>query len=154
MASSQTVLSPDGQFKVRIEAFKYWAFFYSAIGSTVWVWKKTKKRGWFGSTSETWDTFRAPSLSVSNSYEGVLAILGGPAVASRSAAASNSHSCDERVWAFGFGVSIDASSRDGLPDPSTTGSGFVSRIELRKVTGMASVNTGGGVISIGPVVAM
>jgi hypothetical protein len=153
MAGTVTQLSRDGNWQAELGAFNINLFFYKAIGATLRVRHKEMKRNFFWESYWLdWVEKPVPSLSVTDTFRGLLANL-SPAAASRSERASNASACDCRLWSVGIGISMDASANTGLPNPDTASPSGAS-LEVRSVsaTGQA-ILPNGELISVGPATA-
>ena len=155
MATKHSVLSLDGQWKVEIEAYKNNWFFYKAIGATTRAYhmEETRFLGFLWSTGRNWVERNVAIISTGARFNGLLPVLTG--IDSESCVHQNASSCDVRKWAFGIGVTIQASPRSGGPDSSTGGTPNTggASLEIREVvaTGSASINNQSFVV--GPVIA-
>jgi hypothetical protein len=142
----------DGVTRVSIEAFSVNLLLYHALGSTVRVQRKNHHSVLFVSW-DSWDGVNVQSVSVSNSYAGLIAVQGGAGVAHRSAHANNTDSSDDRIWNFGTALSMDATAGTGGPDPNTATPGTAPTLLLRSVTGVGAAIVNGVQIQVGPVTA-
>lgn len=154
MANRDTKYSSDGSWQVEIVAFKINLFFYKTIGTTVTVRHKETRRSWFGlgAPYEAWVERPAESISINNTYEGILPST-IPGVALRSCSVTNASSCDCRLWSVGIGISMDASPSPGTPDWNTSHPGSGASLEVRSVRGIGTAAIAGNLIHVGEVQA-
>ena len=154
MASTVTQLSQDGNWQAELSAFHTDVFFYKAIGATLRLRHKEMHRNFFWeSYSLGWVDKAVPSLSVTDTFSGVLPSLTA-AAASRSVRVANNSACDCRLWSIGVGLSMDASSGTGLPDPSTGRPSSGAALDVRSVSATGSaVLPNGEVLTVGPATA-
>ncbi len=143
-----TLYSSDGRWKVRAEAFKNYLFLYSSIGTEVTTYHWERQRRWWDPWYDHhhWVERRVDAISITNRYSGLLPNLDPSAAARRASANDRSH-LEEKIWAAGIGVSMDASASSGLPDPGTAGPCCGARLDVREVEGHVSVRIGNEVLT-------
>jgi hypothetical protein len=154
MASTVTMVSKDGTWQAELAAFHTDVFFYKAIGATLRVRHKEMKRNFFWESYWLdWVERPVPSVSVSDTFSGILPSLTA-AAASKFERAANASACDCRLWSVGIGLSMNASAGTGLPDPSTGRPSSGASLEVRSVsaTGQALLPNG-EVLQVGPATA-
>jgi hypothetical protein len=145
-------VSPDGSWKVVVEAWSTGVIVYSAVGVTTRVYVR-------GLTS-IWDRLRGvpigwvPATADSVSASGTMSSSQAPTISAPIPGSPNNRHNDSvadcRAWAVagGIKVNIDANfAPTGGPQPTTPdGTLFVDR-----VTGVGSATRNGQVLSAGPV---
>jgi hypothetical protein len=147
-SSSATLYSQDGQWKVQVNAFKNYYLVYSSIGTEVTTYHWEPQRRWYDPWYNFYRWVERPvdSISINNRYTGLTASL-SPAAANRSASAYNRSYLEEKLWAVGLGVSMDASADTGLPDSGTAGPCCGAKLDVRGVKSQVSVRIGNEVVS-------
>jgi hypothetical protein len=124
MATSQTIVSADGNHKAVIVTAADNYVFYRQIGAWVSTYRKVKSSFLF----ITWDDWvgEITPASISITYLSAPDPFNGNTV-TRSAFARSSpggYAAGHYLWSVGISISMDASaSVSGLPDPSTTSIG-------------------------------
>src|SRR6185503_19517122 len=118
MATSQTIVSADGNHKTVIETSAANYLFYRQIGAWISTYRKVKSSFLF----ITWDDWvgEITPASISITYLSAPDPFNGNTV-TRSASARSSpggYSTGHYLWSVGFSVSMNAdASVAGLPDP-------------------------------------
>lgn len=135
MPEKATVETPDGRWRLELDAFMISAFVYKAAGATLrsYRWNDTDipvpifgdmvRRGWLGSPVDF--------LSVRVSYEGMF-VTGLAGNGTRFNSTQGSHECDDRLWAIGFSLSWDAGGSVGGPS-GTPSPGGNAKLDVRGV---------------------
>lgn len=141
----------DGSWQVTLKAFKLNALIYSTIGATITASHK-EVTGMLWWRKERWAKRPVEFLSVLCQFEGFLPNA-VPSAAERGNKRLNASSCDSRLWAAGFSISMDASRNTGLPDPGTTSPGAGSKLDVRKVRAHGTATIGNETVRLGEVVA-
>ena len=152
MAEQVEKMFSDGKYKAVLVAFKFNALVYSAVGGTIRTYRKDQRRQFFifGPWIENWVEDKVDGLAVGCRYFGGVSNLVN---LDGRQSSRNSSVCDERKWAVGIGVSIDASPTTGGPDfPTTTPSGG-AKLEISGVMAQGSATRGGETLQLGPVSA-
>lgn len=142
MASTVTLNGSDGLWKAEVRAFKNYYIVYSSIGTEVKVYRRERYRRWYDPWYKHthWRSSPADYITISNTYQGSLPSQ-VPTAAQRSADRENTSTLEEKIWAFGVGVSMDASAGTGFPDPGSASPGGV-KLDVRSVQGTATVRMG------------
>ncbi len=143
-----TLHTSDGQWKVEVTAFKNYLVVYSSIGTEVTAYHWERERRWYDPwyNHHHWVKRPVDRISITNRYSGLLPSM-DPSGAVRTASASRASHLEEKLWAVGIGVSMDASAGSGLPDPGTAGPCCGAKLDVREVEGTAHVRIGDEVLT-------
>ncbi|GEA90244.1 hypothetical protein [Cellulomonas cellasea] len=148
MSSQSTVYTTDGQWKLEAYAFKSYLVVYSSIGSGGRTFHWERQRRWFDPWYHHFHWVEQPveQISVSTTYAGILPRT-VPGAAHRSASGADTSSVEEKIWAVGIGVSIDATAGTGGPDWGTASPGGMPKLDVRGVRGHVTARIAGETLS-------
>ena len=132
MASEKTVYSNDQNWKIKIEAYKNYFFFYSDIGTKVKVYHKQKTTDTWGKTKTDWVKKAADSIYIKNIYSGDSPKL----TLTKEKTCQNAKTCGLYEWAVGIILFKVTASGDLSAGPQT------ADLIVKKVTGQVSVRIG------------
>ena len=139
MASTVTLNGRDGLWKAEVRSFKNYYFVYSSIGTEVTVYRRERYRRWYVPLYKHthWRAAPADFIMINNTYQGLLTSQGS-GTAQRSKERENTSTLEEKIWAFGIGVSMEAGAATGFPDPGSTTPGG-AKLDIRSVQGTAVI---------------
>ena len=127
-------------WRVDLVAFQTGLFVYKAIGATVraYHWEVGGILWW---RKERWVEKPVDFLSVRVSYEGMF-VGQDPGAAVRASSSTNASSCDDRLFAFGAGLTWDASAGGAIASGSPT-PGPNAKLDVRGARAVAMATVAG-----------
>ena len=135
MASETTAYSANGNWKIKVEAWKNNFLLYKSIGTQVQVYHREQTKNIWGNTVTDWVKKKAISITITNTYKGSFVGGGGAGSVTKSGTWRNKDSAELKEWAFGFTVTLPAQK------PNDIGGGAI--LDIDSVDGVVNVSVEG-----------